>query len=115
MRVRLAYGTDGLGVDAPDEVTLLCATGTPRRATADEMATLVGPEVHGAWPIHDHDAGDSDHVDVGSVDGARVLLDRRWVEADLRIATGFVEPHFFAGFSGGPKGVCPGLAGLETI
>src|SRR5260221_3883652 len=51
----------GLGL-GPDEVTLLCATGTHRRATADEMATLVGPEVHGAWPIHDHDVGDSDHV-----------------------------------------------------
>jgi nickel-dependent lactate racemase len=102
----------GLG---PDEVTLLCATGTHRRATEDEMAALVGPEVWGSWPIHDHDADDGEHVDVGRVDGAPVLLDRRWVAADVRIATGFVEPHFFAGFSGGPKGVCPGLAGLETI
>ena len=44
-----------------------------------------------------------------------VLLNREWVEADVRITTGFVEPHFFAGFSGGPKMVAPGLAGLETV
>ena len=44
-----------------------------------------------------------------------VWLNRQWVEADVRITTGFVEPHFFAGFSGGPKLVAPGLAGLETV
>jgi nickel-dependent lactate racemase len=103
-----------LGV-GPDEITLLCATGTHRRATDDEMAALVGPAVWGHWPIHDHVATDADHVEVGGVDGAPVLIDRRWVDADIRITTGFVEPHFFAGFSGGPKAVCPGLAALETV
>ena len=44
-----------------------------------------------------------------------VWINRLWVEADLRITTGFVEPHFFAGFSGGPKLVTPGLAGLDTV
>ena len=52
---------------------------------------------------------------MGRVDGTPVRIDRHYVEADVRILTGFVEPHFFAGFSGGPKGACPGLAGLETI
>jgi nickel-dependent lactate racemase len=47
--------------------------------------------------------------------GVPVWLNRQWVEADVRITTGFVEPHFFAGFSGGPKLVAPGLAGLETV
>ena len=55
------------------------------------------------------------HVAVGEVDGTPVLLQREYVEADLRIVTGFVEPHFFAGFSGGPKAVCPGLAANATI
>ena len=54
------------------------------------------------------------HVDLGVVDDVPVLIDRIWVDADLRITTGFVEPHFFAGFSGGPKMVAPGLAGLDT-
>ena len=49
------------------------------------------------------------------MDGTPIRIDRRYVEADVRILTGFVEPHFFAGFSGGPKGACPGLAALETI
>ena len=44
-----------------------------------------------------------------------VFLNRAWMDADIRITTGFVEPHFFAGFSGGPKMVAPGLAGLETV
>ena len=49
------------------------------------------------------------------IDGVPVALNREWVDADVRITTGFVEPHFFAGFSGGPKMVAPGLAALETV
>jgi len=99
----------------PDRVELLCATGTHRPATGKEMAALVGPEVMAGYRVHDHQATDPDHVRVGAVDGIPVLLDRRWVDADIRITTGFVEPHFFAGWSGGPKGVCPGLAATATI
>ena len=100
----------------PDRVQLLCATGTHRRATRAEMAELVGPEVIDRYPIHDHRADDRDgHVQVGEVDGTPILLDRHYVHSDLRIVTGFVEPHFFAGWSGGPKGVCPGLAATTTI
>ena len=95
----------------PDErITLLCATGTHRQATPAEMEELVGPEIVRRYAIVDHDATSSAHVAVGEVDGVPVLLQRDYVEADLRIVTGFVEPHFFAGFSGGPKAVCPGLA-----
>jgi nickel-dependent lactate racemase len=49
------------------------------------------------------------------MDDVPVFLNREWIEADLRITTGFVEPHFFAGFSGGPKMIAPGLAGIETV
>ena len=52
-------------------------------------------------------------VDLGIVGDVPVLLDREWVAADLRITTGFVEPHFFAGFSGGPKMVAPGWPALR--
>jgi nickel-dependent lactate racemase len=100
----------------PDErVTLLCATGTHRQATATEMAELIGPGMVARYRVVDHDAQSDEHVPVGEVDGVAVLLQREYVEADLRIVTGFVEPHFFAGFSGGPKAVCPGLAATETI
>jgi nickel-dependent lactate racemase len=98
-----------------DAVVLLCATGTHRQASAAEMRDLVGPEVASRYRIVDHDAGSEDHVEVGEVDGVGVRLQRDYVEADVRIVTGFVEPHFFAGFSGGPKAVCPGLAATETI
>ncbi len=99
----------------PERVTLLCATGTHRAATSQEMTELVGAEVAARYPIHDHRSDDGSHVRVGEVEGTTVLLDRRYVEADVRILTGFVEPHFFAGWSGGPKGTCPGLAATSTI
>jgi nickel-dependent lactate racemase len=100
----------------PEHVELLCATGTHRAATPDEMVELVGPDIVARYRIHQHDAeAGPEHVEVGTVDGAPILIDRRYVEADVRILTGFVEPHFFAGFSGGPKGACPGLAALATV
>ncbi len=99
----------------PDRVELLCATGTHRQATRQEMAELVGDDIVARYAIHDHRSDDASHVEVGVVDGTPVLIDPRYVEADVRILTGFVEPHFFAGFSGGPKGACPGLAATETI
>jgi nickel-dependent lactate racemase len=98
-----------------ERITLLCATGTHRQATAAEMKELVGPEIVGRYAIVDHDATMGAHIAVGEVDGVPVLLQHEYVEADLRIVTGFVEPHFFAGFSGGPKAVCPGLAARATI
>jgi lactate racemase len=99
----------------PDRVELLCATGTHRPATPAELAELVGEEVVDRYQVHQHLADDGQHVEVGRVDGVPVRLDARYVAADVRICTGFVEPHFFAGFSGGPKGVCPGLADTATV
>ena len=99
-----------------DRIVLLCATGTHRQATGAEMAELIGLDIVAGYDVIDHDAtNDAAHVPVGSVDGTPVLLQREYVEADVRIITGFVEPHFFAGFSGGPKAVCPGLAATTTI
>jgi nickel-dependent lactate racemase len=103
-----------LGV-GPDSVDLLCATGTHRQATAEEMEELVGPDIVRRYRIYDHRSDDGRHVMVGRVDGVPVLLDPRYVSSSVRIVTGFVEPHFFAGYSGGPKGACPGLAATETI
>ncbi len=79
------------------------------------MEELIGPEIVARYTVVDHSATSDDHLTVGEVDGVPVRLLRHYVEADVRIITGFVEPHFFAGFSGGPKAVCPGLADMETI
>jgi nickel-dependent lactate racemase len=99
----------------PDRVDLLCATGTHRAASRPEMEELVSPAILDRYRIHQHRSDDGSHVSVGRVDGVPIMLDRRYVSSDVRICTGFVEPHFFAGFSGGPKAVCPGLAATDTI
>jgi nickel-dependent lactate racemase len=103
------------GVIRPADVVVLIATGTHRASTTQERREMLGDAVLDTWRVVDHDARDpASLVDLGIVGDVPVLLAREWVEADLRITTGFVEPHFFAGFSGGPKMVAPGLAGLET-
>ncbi len=104
------------GVVSPDDTVILVATGTHRPNTREELASMLGP-VASRYRVVNHDARDRARlVDLGLVaEDLPAALNRLWVEADLRIATGFVEPHFFAGFSGGPKMVAPGLAGLDTI
>jgi lactate racemase len=105
------------GVIDLDDVVVIVATGTHRGNTESEIRTMVGDEVADAVHVVNHDARDpSLLVHLGTHgNGVPVWLNRHWVEADLRITTGFVEPHFFAGFSGGPKLVAPGLAGLDTV
>ena len=104
------------GVVRPEDVVVLIATGTHRASTSVERLAMLGRDVISSWRVVDHDArDDASLVDLGMVGDVPVRLARAWVEADLRITTGFVEPHFFAGFSGGPKMVAPGLAGLDTV
>jgi nickel-dependent lactate racemase len=103
------------GIIRPEDVVVLIATGTHRASSSDERRAMLGDEVLALWRVEDHDArADDSLVDMGMVGDVPVFLAREWVEADVRITTGFVEPHFFAGFSGGPKMVAPGLAGLAT-
>jgi nickel-dependent lactate racemase len=106
---------DGV-VDRAD-VVLLVATGTHRGNTEPELRTMLGDELATTMRVINHDCRDPRMLAWCGVHGAGVpvWLNRHWVEADVRITTGFVEPHFFAGFSGGPKMVAPGLAGLETV
>lgn len=98
-------------------VTVLLGNGTHRANTDDEIGEMFGSDIAGRLAIRNHDAYDeSANVFLGaSPCGTDVWLDRAYVEADRRIVLGFIEPHFFAGFSGGPKGVAPGVAGIETI
>ena len=105
------------GIVDPADVVVLVATGTHRGNTEAELRAMLGDAVFERVRVVNHDARDaSSLVFVGEHGkGVPVWLNRLWVEADLRITTGFVEPHFFAGFSGGPKMVAPGLAGLDTI
>jgi lactate racemase len=108
---------DLTGVLEPAGLTVLVANGTHRSASPAERVELLGPELAASLRVVDHDCRDAEQLVWCGVLGAGVpvWLNRAWVEADVRITTGFVEPHFFAGFSGGPKLVAPGLAGLETV
>jgi lactate racemase len=105
------------GIVDLDDVVILVATGTHRGNTEAEIRAMLGDAVVDSVHVLNHDAREpSSLVHLGTHGaGVPVWLNRHWVEADLRITTGFVEPHFFAGFSGGPKLVAPGLAGLDTV
>ncbi|MBV9289268.1 MAG: nickel-dependent lactate racemase [Hyphomicrobiales bacterium] len=102
-----------------DRITVLVATGLHRPNEGEELAELVGdPWVLAEVKVANHFARNAgDHVDLGrtATRGTPVSIDRRFAEADLKIATGLVEPHFMAGWSGGRKVVAPGVAGHETI
>lgn len=106
---------DGL-IDLGD-VVVLVATGTHRANTDAELRDMFGDRVVDSVRVVNHDSRDTSSLRwVGTFgDGVPVWLNREWLDADVRITTGFVEPHFFAGFSGGPKMVAPGLAGLDTV
>ena len=99
-----------------DDIVVLVATGTHRGNTPGELLAMFGADVLQSVRVQNHDARDpSSLVDLGVMGkGVPVQLNRAWVEADVRVTTGFVEPHLFAGFSGGPKLVAPGLAGMRT-
>ena len=104
---------------ARDRITVLVATGLHRPNEGDELAEVVGdPWVFENVRVENHFARDAAaHVDMGQTPGrgTPVKLDRRFVEAELRIATGLVEPHFMAGYSGGRKVIAPGIAHADTI
>ncbi len=101
----------------PAHVTILIATGTHRANTRDELVAMLGADIVDRYAVVNHDSRDPEAlVSAGTTgSGVPIWLNRRWLEATVRITTGFVEPHFFAGFSGGPKMVAPGLAGLDTV
>jgi nickel-dependent lactate racemase len=105
-------------VGIPDaQITLLNALGTHRPNTREELRELVGEE-----PLRRYRSEQSRSTDAAAMravgrlsDGTTVELHRAYVDADFRILLGFIEPHFFAGFSGGPKSVVPGVASQRVI
>jgi nickel-dependent lactate racemase len=105
------------GIVRLEDVVILVATGTHRGNSDSELRQMFGDEVVESVRIVNHDARDPGQLTWMGTYGNEVpvWLNREWAEADVRITTGFVEPHFFAGFSGGPKLVAPGLAALETV
>ena len=105
------------GVVKPSDVVVLVATGTHRPNSPAELDAMFGADLLDAVQVVNHDCRDASALTyLGRLgDDVPVWINSRWLAADVRITTGLVEPHFFAGFSGGPKMVAPGLAGLETV
>ena len=102
----------------PDKnITFFCATGTHRPATHRELGIILGEEIVDRFRIIQNNAMQAEEFQyVGTTaSGNRILFNKKLLEYDLRILTGFIEPHFFAGFSGGGKAMMPGMAYIDTI
>src|SRR5687768_13893031 len=100
-----------------EQITLLNQLGTHRPNTAEELEKMLTPEVVRNYRVINHEPENPKAMKQFGVmhDGTPALINKHLAEADVRIITGFIEPHFFAGFSGGPKGIMPGCAALETV
>jgi nickel-dependent lactate racemase len=104
------------GVQRKD-ITLINGLGTHRKQTDSELRAMLGSEVVEHYRCIQHDCyDDANLVSLGvTTRGNLVRINKTYLESDIRILTGFIEPHFFAGFSGGPKAVLPSLAGWESV
>lgn len=102
---------------AAEHITILIATGLHREATPDELTEIVGHEILRRHPVHSHRAREIDEqMFLGETSGGtQAFVDERFVESDIHITLGFIEPHLMAGFSGGRKLISIGLAGERTI
>lgn len=101
----------------PENIVLINALGTHRPNTETELIEMLGQEIAEGYRIVQHDAWDKDNmVYLGPTSfGHETYINGVYMEARVKILTGFIEPHFFAGFSGGPKAVLPGLADERSV
>lgn len=99
------------------QFVIINGTGSHRANTRAELIQMLGIEIVDTIRIVNHNAFDDTtltHLGRTSY-GGEIWVNNDYLNADVRIVTGFIEPHFFAGFSGGPKGIVPGIAGIKTI
>jgi len=102
---------------ARERIEILVATGLHRANTPAELVEMTNAEIVARYRIRNHVARNADeHLHLGrTTRGTEIWLDRGFLAADLKVVTGLIEPHLMAGYSGGRKGVAPGLAGVETM
>ena len=100
-----------------ENICFYCANGTHRLATDQELVNILGENIVRNYEIIQNDANNHElHEYVGTtVSGNKIYLNKKILNCDLKILTGFIEPHFFAGFSGGGKALVPGMAYIDTI
>lgn len=99
------------------DILILIATGLHRPNEGAELVEIVGPEIAHRYRIENHHGKVlEEHDYLGTTpNGVPAYIDSRYVRADLKITTGLIEPHLMAGYSGGRKVICPGIAALETV
>ena len=97
--------------------TIIIGTGSHRINTDDEIVAMVGANVASKYRVVNHNSHDPDTMELAgkTTAGHPVLMNKEYVHADKRIALGFIEPHFMAGFSGGYKAVMPGIVDIDSI
>src|SRR5262249_27606942 len=102
---------------ARKDILILIATGLHRPNEGAELEEMIGPAIAANYRIETHRGrGREDHDPrAPTPTGPRPSTARRYVRADLKITTGLIEPHLMAGYSGGRKVICPGIAALETV
>jgi nickel-dependent lactate racemase len=100
-----------------ERTLLLVATGLHRPSTQAEKLEMLGADIAGAYRVEDHRGTRlEEHTFLGTTDrGIPAWIDSRFLNAELKIATGLIEPHLMAGYSGGRKLICPGIASIETV
>ena len=99
------------------QIIILIATGLHRTSREEELKRILGNKLINRIRVVDHVATDDKSlINIGKItDSHPILINRFYYEADLKILTGYVEPHFFFGFAGGRKSIIPGIAGAETL
>jgi len=104
------------GITSQD-IILLNGLGTHRPQTETELRGMLGDQIVDGYRCLQHDCNDDNNlISLGETSlGNPVRINRHYMESNVRILTGFIEPHFFAGFSGGPKAILPSLAGTESV
>jgi lactate racemase len=100
----------------PEAITILIATGMHRPNLGKELENLVGRDIMDRYPIINHYCRKPEtYRKIDEIDGAPIEINTRYLDADLKILTGLIEPHFYAGYSGGRKAILPGISSFETM
>jgi lactate racemase len=106
---------EGSGIQK-EKITILIATGMHRPNLGEELDSLVGPKIASTYKVVNHYCrSPEEYRKIDEIDNAPIEINRHYLDADLKILTGLIEPHFYAGYSGGRKAILPGISSFETM
>lgn len=99
-----------------EKITILIATGMHRPNLGEELESMVGKEIMQNYNIVNHYCQKTEELrEISRIEGAPIEVNTHYLDADLKILTGLIEPHFYAGFSGSRKSILPGISSFETM